>query len=477
MAKEKQKKENNDDLKFNLPSDVELEKNVIGSMLYDNEAIPGVIEILPLDAFTEPILRKIYSVIIDAFDKNRKVDLLTVIEALSQDPEYAKNIDRHKELLINITSNIISSINVDEHARILQDKYIKRRLIQTNIELAQVAQEWQGDVEDLLDMAEHKIFEIAEEKMKTNYQDMKSAIAEAYEYIEVVHSKQDHNISVKSGLTKLDEITGGFHKSDLIIVAARPSMGKTAFALTIAKNAALRYKVPVAFFSLEMSTMQLALRLICAEARIDAHLVRTGKLPNSEIAKLSRTLYKLSEAPIYIDDSPLQTVLDIRAKVRRMVAERKVGLVMIDYLQLIKSPSNNKEQSREREVSIISSSLKALAKEANIPVIALAQLNRSVEQRSDKIPLLSDLRESGSIEQDADLVIFLHRPEYYGIKQTKDGQSTEGIAQVIVAKHRNGPTDVANTRFFKEYALFDNLINADVIAQHISDEQKKQPGF
>jgi len=461
---------------ISLPVDQNIEMNVIGSMLYDNDSIPRIIEILPIDAFTEPIFKKIYEIIVNSFEKNRRVDVITVIDNLSNDPQFAKNIDQHKELLLNITSNIISTINVDEHALILQDKYIKRKLINTNIEIAKSAQSWQGEVDELLDLAEHKIFEIAEEKMKANYRDMKSAITEAYEYIEVVHSKKDHNVSVKCGLTKLDEITGGFHKSDLIIVAARPSMGKTAFALSVAKNAALKYNVPVAFFSLEMSTMQLALRLICAEARLDAHQVRTGKLPSSEFAKLTKTLYKLSEAPIYIDDSPLQTVLDIRAKVRRMVAEKKVGLVMIDYLQLIKSAGTSKEISREREVSMISSSLKALAKEANIPVIALAQLNRSVEQRSDKIPQLSDLRESGSIEQDADLVIFLHRPEYYGIKQTKDGQSTEGIAQVIVAKHRNGPTDVANCRFFKEYALFDNLVNANLIEQN-TQPQKNNPGF
>jgi replicative DNA helicase len=291
-----------------------------------------------------------------------------------------------------------------------------------------------------------------------------------------VHTHQEQSFSVKTGLNKLDDLTGGFHKSDLIIVAARPSMGKTAFALTIAKNAALRYKVPVAFFSLEMSTLQLALRLICAEAKINAHQLRTGKLPSNEITKLSKTIYKLSEAPIYIDDSPLQTVLDIRAKVRRLVSEKKVGLVMVDYLQLIKSTGSSKEVSREREVSIISSSLKALAKEANIPVVALAQLNRSVEQRSDKIPQLSDLRESGSIEQDADLVIFLHRPEYYGIKQTKEGESTEGVAQVIVAKHRNGPTDTVNTRFFKEYALFENLINAVSIEENYQPNNQ-DPGF
>ncbi|HOP49446.1 MAG TPA: replicative DNA helicase [Ignavibacteriales bacterium] len=461
---------------LSLPSDENIEMNVIGTMLYDNDCIPQVIEILPPDAFTNSLFRKCYEIIIDSFEHNRKVDLITITDRLSQDEKFAKNIDEIKSLLLDITTNLIASINVTEHSKILQDKYIRRKLINTGIEIAKETQNWQGEVDDLLDLAEHKIFEIAEEKMKTSYQDMKSAISDAYQYIETVHTHQEQSFSVKTGLNKLDDLTGGFHKSDLIIVAARPSMGKTAFALTIAKNAALRYKVPVAFFSLEMSTLQLALRLICAEAKINAHQLRTGKLPSNEITKLSKTIYKLSEAPIYIDDSPLQTVLDIRAKVRRLVSEKKVGLVMVDYLQLIKSTGSSKEVSREREVSIISSSLKALAKEANIPVVALAQLNRSVEQRSDKIPQLSDLRESGSIEQDADLVIFLHRPEYYGIKQTKEGESTEGVAQVIVAKHRNGPTDTVNTRFFKEYALFENLINAVSIEENYQPNNQ-DPGF
>jgi len=241
-------------------------------------------------------------------------------------------------------------------------------------------------------------------------------------------------------------------------------MGKTALALTLARNAAIDYKIPVGVFSLEMATMQLIIRMICAEARINAHLVRTGKLPHSEGPKLSRTVHKLTESPIYVDDSPAQTVLEIRAKARRLKAEKNVGMIIIDYLQLMQGPA--KAESREREISHISRSLKSLAKELNIPVIALAQLNRAVETRSDKRPQLSDLRESGSIEQDADVVIFLNRPEIYKIEQFPDNTSTEGVCEIIVGKQRNGPTGEIKLAFVKEYARFENLAHARQIEEY-----------
>lgn len=448
-----------------LPTDIEMEKQVIGAMLFDADAIPRIIEVLPRDSFSMPAHQRIYEVIIDLFSEGQAIDVLTVYSELEKRKETGSIIN--VAYLSELAQNIISAVNVETHAGILLDKYLQRRLIHTNLDIAKEAINWEGNVEDLLDKAENSIFQIAEEKLRNSYQDMSKAVMEAYEYIEMLHSNKNHSASVKSGLYKLDDITGGFQKSDLVIVAARPSMGKTAFALSVARNAAVQYKVPLAFFSLEMSTLQLVMRMLCSEAKINAHQVRTGKLPQSEVPKLSKAIMKLSEAPIYIDDSPMQTVLDIRAKVRRLVAEKKVGIVMIDYLQLIRSAGTSKDTSREREVSIISSSLKALAKEMNIPVIALAQLNRSVESRTDKIPLLSDLRESGSIEQDADIVMFLHRPEYYGIKEL-DGKPSEGIAQVIVAKHRNGPTDTIQTRFFKDFALFDNLETAYAIEEQVN---------
>ncbi len=267
-----------------------------------------------------------------------------------------------------------------------------------------------------------------------------------------------------TGFYELDELLGGFQKSDLIVLAARPSMGKTALALTLARNAAIDHKVPVGIFSLEMATMQLIIRMICAEARINAHLVRTGKLPHSDGSKLSKTVHKLTDAPVYVDDSPAQSVLEIRAKARRLKAEKNVGMIIIDYLQLMSGPQRT--ESREREISHISRSLKSLAKELNIPVIALSQLNRAVETRTDKRPQLSDLRESGSIEQDADVVIFLNRPEYYGIEKDENGESTAGVTEVIIGKQRNGPTGMIKLAFIKEYARFENLATSRQIEEY-----------
>ena len=270
---------------------------------------------------------------------------------------------------------------------------------------------------DILDDAERKIFEITETHLKKIFSGMDRAVRDALEYIEAIHSNTKQKFSVPTGFYELDEMLGGFQKSDLIIIAARPSMGKTALALTLARNAAVDHKVPVGIFSLEMATMQLIIRMLCAEGRLNAHLVRTGKLPQEEGIKLSKNAHRLIECPLYIDDTPAQTVLEISAKARRLKAEKDIGMIVIDYLQLMQGPSNS--ESREREISHISRSLKSLAKELNIPVIALAQLNRAVETRTDKRPQLSDLRESGSIEQDADVVMFLNRPEYYGMIKMK----------------------------------------------------------
>ncbi len=272
------------------------------------------------------------------------------------------------------------------------------------------------------------------------------------------------NFPSQAGFYELDEMLGGFQKSDLIIIAARPSMGKTAFALSLARNAAIDHKIPVGIFSLEMSTMQLIIRLLCAEGRLNAHLVRTGKLPHEEGVKLSKNAHKLIEAPIYVDDAPAQTILEIRAKARRLKVEKNIGMIIIDYLQLMQGPS--KSESREREISYISRSLKSLAKELNIPVIALAQMNRAVEARTDKRPMLSDLRESGSIEQDADVVTFLYRPEYYGIKTDHEGNSLEGVTEIIIGKQRNGPTGEVKLAFIKEYARFENLAHARQLEEY-----------
>ncbi len=297
---------------------------------------------------------------------------------------------------------------------------------------------------------------------------MDKAVKEALELIEAIHSKNISTFSVPTGYFALDDILGGLQKSDLIVVAARPSMGKTALALSIARNAAIDHEVPIGVFSLEMSTIQLATRLISAEARINAHSIRTGKFRAEDGAKISRTVHKLSKAPIFIDDTPAISILEIRAKARRLKNEKNIGMIIVDYMQLI-SPSYSSD-SREREISMISRSLKSLAKELNIPVVALSQLNRAVEMRSDKRPQLSDLRESGSIEQDADVVVFLYRPEMYGITTFPagdlQGQSTEGIAEIIIGKQRNGPTGEVKLKFMKDYTRFESLeIFRDTVPQ------------
>ncbi|MBT8386262.1 MAG: replicative DNA helicase, partial [Ignavibacteria bacterium] len=368
--------------------------------------------------------------------------------------------------LSKLSQNITSAANIEYHSKIIIEKQILRGLITSAHEIARSAYAGADDAFDILDNAERKIFEITESHLSKSYQGMDRAVRDAMEYIETIHSSTHQKFSVPTGFYELDELLGGFQKSDLIVLAARPSMGKTALALTLARNAAIDHKVPVGIFSLEMATMQLIIRMICAEARINAHLVRTGKLPHSDGSKLSKTVHKLTDAPVYVDDSPAQSVLEIRAKARRLKAEKNVGMIIIDYLQLMSGPQ--RIESREREISHISRSLKSLAKELNIPVIALSQLNRAVETRTDKRPQLSDLRESGSIEQDADVVIFLNRPEYYGIEKDENGESTAGVTEVIVGKQRNGPTGMIKLAFLKEYARFENLATSRQIEEYAS---------
>jgi replicative DNA helicase len=398
------------------------------------------------------------------FESSEPIDTVTLYEELKK----REQIDEvgGAVYLSQLSQNISSAANIEYHAKIILEKQILRGLITSSHEIAKAAYEGTNDAFDILDQAERKIFEITESHLSQSYQGMDRAVRDALEYIEAIHSQSQQKFSVPTGFYELDEILGGFQKSDLVIVAARPSMGKTAFALTLARNAAVDHEIPVGIFSLEMSTMQLIIRLLCAEGKLNAHLVRTGKLPHAEGVKLSKNAHKLIEAPVYVDDSPAQTVLEIRAKARRLKVEKNVGMIIIDYLQLMQGHA--KAESREREISHISRSLKSLAKELNIPVIALSQLNRAVETRTDKRPQLSDLRESGSIEQDADVVIFLNRPEYYGIEKDANGESLEGVAEVIVGKQRNGPTGNVKLAFIKDYARFENLAHARQIEEYAS---------
>lgn len=435
------------------PNAVEVEASVLGAMMLEKEAAPKAFEVLKAEHFYSPKNKLIFEAMTSLFEANEPIDTVSVYEEL-------KKSSRLEDVggavyISQLAQDISSAANIEYHSRIILEKWILRQLISTSFNIANSAYEGSEDVLDLMDIAESKIFQIAEESLKESYKSMDKAVREAIEHIEAIHSKNISSFSVPTGFIALDDILGGFQKSDLIIIAARPSMGKTAFALSAIRNAAVDHGVPIAIFSLEMATIQLVTRLICAEARINAHKVRTGKFNAEEGPRISRTAHKLSQAPIYIDDTPAQTVLEIRAKARRLKAEKNIGMIVIDYLQLMSS--NTRMESREREISNISRSLKALAKELNIPVIALAQLNRAVETRTDKRPMLSDLRESGSIEQDADVVMFLNRPEFYGITTDNEGNSTEGMAEVIVGKQRNGPTGDVKMRFIKEYARFENL--------------------
>ncbi len=447
------------------PSAPEIEAAVLGAMLIEKEAVPKAIEMLKTkESFYLRQHQMIFDAMISLFEANEPIDTVTLYEEL-------KKRNQVEEVggavyLSKLSQNISSAANVEFHAKIIVEKQILRGLISSSHQIAQAAYEGNLDAFEILDDAERKIFDITESHLQRSFQGMDRAVRDALEYIEAIHSQKDRKFSVPTGFYELDELLGGFQKSDLIIVAARPSMGKTAFALTLARNAAIDHGVPIGIFSLEMATMQLIIRMLCAEGRLNAHLVRTGKLPSEEGVKLSKNAHKLINAPLYVDDSPSQTVLEIRAKARRLKAEKNIGMIIIDYLQLMQGPP--KAESREREISHISRSLKALAKELNIPVIALAQLNRAVEARTDKRPQLSDLRESGSIEQDADVVIFLNRPEYYGLDKDENGESNEGVAEIIIGKQRNGPTGTVKLAFIKEYARFENLAHARQIAEYTS---------
>lgn len=441
------------------PQAVDVEKAVLGSMLIDKEAVPKVLELLDPTSFYNPTHQKIFQAMQSLFEKGEPVDAVTVVEELrrqgtlngAEDPLY----------ITELTMNVTSSANVEYHGRIVLEKALMRNLIMASTEVASRAYNDGEDALDLLDEAEAKIFSISERRLKKSFTPINRAIHETFEMLQEIHGKHSGITGVPSGFSNLDEMTGGFQNSDLIIVAGRPSQGKTAFALSIAKNAALHRekKTGIAIFSLEMSEQQLIIRMLSSVAKVNAHALRTGRLEDEKWKNLSRNVGKLAEAKIFIDDTPSLSILELRAKARRLKAEHGIGLVVVDYLQLVQGPKN--AESREREISMISRSLKALAKELQVPVMALSQLNRAVESRTDRRPMLADLRESGAIEQDADVVLFVHRPESYGILEIKDDElgtiPSEGIAEIIIGKQRNGPTGIARLQFHKEYAGFEKL--------------------
>ncbi len=435
------------------PQAVDVEAAVLGGMLLEKEAIAKAIEVLDETAFYKPAHQQIYSAMIGLFERSEPVDLITLIEELRRRGQLEKIGGEF--YLSELTTKVTTAANIEFHAHIVLEKALMRQLIASSSEVASRAFSETEDALELLDEAEQRIFQISEQRMKKNFVSMNTAVHSTMELLESIHGKHSGITGVPAGFTELDNLTGGFQKSDLIIVAGRPSQGKTALVLSLARNASVVHNVPIGFFSLEMSTQQLVMRLICAEARVDAHSVRTGRLPEDEWRKLSTSVGRLYKAKIFIDDTPALGVLELRAKSRRLKAEHNVGMIVVDYLQLMQGPKN--AQSREQEISTISRSLKALAKELNIPVVALSQLNRAVEARGDKRPVLADLRESGAIEQDADVVIFVHRPEMFGIEKDENGNSTEGTAELIIGKQRNGPTGSVRMVFIKQYARFENL--------------------
>jgi replicative DNA helicase len=440
------------------PQATQVEQSVLGAMLIEREAIPKVIEILPEDSFYSGKHTKIYHAMLGLFERGNPVDLITLSEELKRREELEEIGGAY--YLTELTTQVASAANVEYHARIISEKSLVRSLIETMTALIGKAYDPAADAFELLDEAEGDIFKISDTQLRRSALSMNEVLKDTLTRLESIHGREGGVTGVPSGFSRLDQMTGGWQNSDLIIIAARPSMGKTALALAAARNAALHGENPtgVAIFSLEMSAQQLAQRLLTSEARVDAQAARTGRLRDEDWPQLARAAGRLSAAPIYIDDTPGLTVLELRAKCRRLKAEHDIGLVILDYMQLMHGTGTNKNANREQEIAHISRSLKSLAKELDIPVLALSQLSRAVETRGgDKRPQLSDLRESGSIEQDADVVAFIYRAERYGITVDEHGNSTEGLAEIIVGKQRNGPIGDVTLAFTSKHARFENL--------------------
>ncbi len=427
---------------------------VLGSMMLDRAALAKAVEVLDENSFYNTAHSSIFSTMVNMFETATAVDIVSLAEELNK--RNMLEAVGGAYYLSEINSRTPTAANIETHARIVQEKYLKRLLINSAGQILANSYDDTTDALEEIDKAENEIFQIAQKRFQKSYIGIKELAHQTMTVIDNLFEKDKKGITgVASGFYELDKLTGGFQKSDFVVIAARPSMGKTAFALSIARNIAIEYQTPVAFFSIEMAGIQLVIRLVSAEARINGNNIRTGRLNHQDYSKIAQSMGRLAGAPIVIDDSPSLTIMELRAKARRLIAEHGIKIIMVDYLQLMRSP---KSESREREISMISQSLKQLAKELNIPVIALAQLNRRVEERTDRRPMLSDLRESGSIEQDADVVMFIHRPEQYGNKGfTKDSDDAEGKAEIILSKQRNGPTGSIKLAYLKDYARFENL--------------------
>ncbi|MFH1665784.1 MAG: replicative DNA helicase [Candidatus Omnitrophota bacterium] len=431
------------------PQNLEAEVAVLGSMLLDREAISSAIEILEADAFYSEAHRQIFHAIIKLYDENEAVDMVTLIE------EFKKRSLLEKvggaAYISGLANSIPTAANIGHYGKIVREKYLLRMLINTATQIVAESYDPAGEVAELLDRAEKKIFDITStQKRETRIFTMKEVVKESIETIDRLYQRKENITGIPTGFHDLDVMTAGLQKSDLIVIAGRPSMGKSALAISIMEYAGVVEKVPCAFFSLEMSREQLAQRMLCSLAGVNAHKVRTGFFSQSDWPKLVEAAGKLSEAPIFIDDTPAISALELRAKARRLKSRYDIRLIFVDYLQLMRGAA--RIENRQQEISEISRSMKALARELDLPVIALSQLSRAVEQRADHRPMLSDLRESGAIEQDADLVALLLREEYYNATE-----ENKGIAEVIVAKQRHGPVGTVKLAFLPEYTKFSNL--------------------
>lgn len=436
------------------PRATDIEEAVLGAIMLEKDAYSNVCELLVPDSFYDPVNRKIYEAISELGFNQRPIDMMTVTEQLRQDN--ALDEVGGAVHIAELTSRVYSAAHVEYHAKIIAQKYLARRLIAFSSQIETQAFDESNDVDDLLQEAEGKLFEISQTQLKREVTQIDPVISLALEQIQAASNNDSGLSGLPTGYTELDKYTSGWQSSDLIIIAARPAMGKTAFVLSMAKNMAVDYSTPVAIFTLEMANVQLVKRLISNVAELTGDQIKSGRLSPEEWDKLNTRLRNVYSAPLYLDETPGLSITELRTKARRLVREHGVKMIMIDYLQLMNA-SGMKLGSREQEVSTISRSLKALAKELNIPIIALSQLNRSTETRDDKRPVLSDLRESGAIEQDADIVCFIHRPEYYSRSGQDDaGNDIRGLAEFIVAKHRSGSVDDVKLRFKARFARFEN---------------------
>jgi replicative DNA helicase len=429
------------------PQNLEAESAVLGSMMIDEEAIAIAVENLDEEVFYQDSHKKVFAAIVDLYNSNKPVDLITLTNELKK----REMLDAvgGVSFLTGLANSVPTAANVSHYVNIVREKRILRNLISNSTKIVSRCYESDGNINEVIDDAERMIFEVSNKRMSGSYLHLKEIIKDSIETIDRLYQRKAHVTGVPTGYIEFDNKTAGLQSSDLIIVAGRPSMGKSAFALGIAEYAGVVEKIPLAIFSLEMSKEQLVQRMLCAHARVDAHKVRTGYLATSDWPRLTAAAGKLSEAPIFIDDTPAVSAMEIRAKARRLKSHHDIKLIIVDYLQLMRGSGNT--ESRQQEISDISRSLKALARELDIPLIAISQLSRAVESRTDHRPQLSDLRESGAIEQDADVVALLLREEYYNPNAEK------GVAEVIIAKQRNGPVGTLKLSFINEYTRFENL--------------------